>query len=76
MCEFLPALLQVPSLKERAFTSIRNHKRLKLRHLKPDSEPEVPLIDHYNEFITTDVIALNYDEEFNPIEYWNERYRP
>jgi hypothetical protein len=61
-------------LKENSFTSIRNHKRLKLHHPEPDSEPEASLFDHYNEFITTDVIAINDDEEFNPIEYWNERY--
>ncbi|OBS15285.1 hypothetical protein FPOA_13876 [Fusarium poae] len=36
--------------------------------------PELPSTDHYNEFITTDVIGLNDDEEFDPIQYWNERY--
>ena len=57
------------ALKENSFTSIKNYKHLKLCHYKPDGEPEVPLIDHYNEFITTDIIALSNNEEFNPIEY-------
>ncbi|KAG7413394.1 putative AC transposase [Fusarium oxysporum f. sp. raphani] len=63
-----------PEPKEKSFTSVRNHKRLKLRHFDPHSSPELPLTDHYNEFITTDVIGLNDDEEFDPIQYWNERY--
>ncbi|OBS15084.1 hypothetical protein FPOA_14096 [Fusarium poae] len=63
-----------PEPKEKPFTSVRNHKRLKLRHTDPHSSPELPSTDHYNEFITTDVIGLNDDEEFDPIQYWNERY--
>ncbi|OBS15743.1 hypothetical protein FPOA_13469 [Fusarium poae] len=63
-----------PEPKEKSFTSVRNHKRLKLRHTDPHSSPELPSTDHYNEFITTDVIGLNDDEEFDPIQYWNERY--
>ncbi|OBS16824.1 hypothetical protein FPOA_12593 [Fusarium poae] len=63
-----------PEPKEKPFTSVRNHKRLKLRHTDPHSSPELPSTDHYNEFITTDVIDLNDDEEFDPIQYWNERY--
>jgi hypothetical protein len=63
-----------PEPKEKSFTSVRNHKRLKLRHIDPHSSPELPSTDHYNEFITTDVIGLNDDEEFDPIQYWNERY--
>ncbi|KAM5529528.1 transposase-like protein [Fusarium oxysporum f. sp. phaseoli] len=63
-----------PEPKEKSFTSVRNHKRLKLRHFDPHSSPELPSTDHYNEFITTDVIGLNDDEEFDPIQYWNDRY--
>ncbi|OBS15714.1 hypothetical protein FPOA_13497 [Fusarium poae] len=63
-----------PEPKEKSFTSVRNHKRLKLRHTDPHSSPELPSTDHYNEFITTNVIGLNDNEEFDPIQYWNERY--
>lgn len=65
---------KAPELKEKSFASIRNHKRLKLHHHDPKLSPELPSIDHYDEFITTDIIALNDDEEFDPIQYWNERY--
>ena len=61
-------------MNEKSFTSIRNHKRLKLRHLEPEPSLDVPTIDQYNEFISTDIIPLNDDEEFDPIQYWNERY--
>jgi len=65
---------KAPVLKEKSFSSIRNHKRLKLCHPEPESDLDVPAIDHYNEFISTDVIRLNDDEEFDLIQYWNERY--
>jgi hypothetical protein len=38
------------------------------------NSPELPSTDHYVEFITSDVTGLNDDEEFDPIQYWNERY--
>jgi cation transport regulator ChaB len=62
-------VFKAPEPKEKSFTSVRNHKRLKLRHFDPHSSPEMPSTDHYNEFITTDVIGLNDDEEFDPIQY-------
>ena len=65
---------KAPVLNEKSFTSIRNHKRLKLRHPEPEPSLDAPTIDHYNEFISTDIIPLKDDEEFNPIQYWNERY--
>jgi hypothetical protein len=65
---------KAPVLNEKSFTSIRNHKRLKLRHPEPEPSLDIPTIDYYNEFVSSDVIPLNDDEEFDPIQYWNERY--
>ena len=65
---------KAPVLNEKSFTSIRNHKRLKLRHPEPESSLDIPTVDYYDEFISTDVIPLGDDEEFDPIQYWNERY--
>jgi hypothetical protein len=65
---------KAPELKEKSFTSVRNHKRLKLRQSDAKLSHELPSVDHYNEFITADVIGLKDDEEFDPIQYWNERY--
>lgn len=67
-------VFKAPELKEKSFTLVRNHKHLKLRHLNPNSSPKLPSTNHYNEFITGDVIGLNDDEEFDPIQYWNEHY--
>ncbi|KJZ71689.1 hypothetical protein HIM_08927 [Hirsutella minnesotensis 3608] len=69
-----PNVFKALEPKEKSFTSVRNHKRLKLRHVDPQSDPVLSSADHYDEFITTDVIGLNDDEELDPIQYWNERY--
>jgi hypothetical protein len=44
-------VFEAPEPKEKSFTSVRNHKGLKLRHLDPHSSPELPSTDHYKEFI-------------------------
>ena len=71
-CVMSNAVSKVPPLKERAFTSIRNHKHLKISHCF--TEPITPTIDLYNEFIETDIIELTEDKVFNAIKYWNDYY--
>jgi hypothetical protein len=58
--------------KDKAFTSVRNHKRLKLSH--QSSRPQDHGFDPLDQFIETDIIPFSEDESFDPIQYWNERY--
>lgn len=58
--------------KDKAFTSVRNHKRLKISH--QPSRPQANGVDPLDQFIETDIIPLSEDELFDPIQYWNERY--
>lgn len=58
--------------KDKAFTSVRNYKRLKTSH--QPSRPQANGIDPLDQFMETDIIPLSEDESFNPIQYWNERY--
>jgi len=50
------------------FTSFRSIKRLKVRHEL--SEPEPPIIDHFDQFFKKDIIKLKEDEGFNQMQYW------
>jgi len=65
-------LKPVPPRKEKLYTSVRDYKRLKTNH--QPSEPETPTIDHFDQYIETDIIPLADDETFDPIQYWQERY--
>ena len=62
------AITKVLLLKEKAFTAVRNHKRLKTSH-NIDTESAISSINLYDEFIATNVIRLKKDEEFNVINY-------
>ncbi len=71
-----PFQSNVPSMstpqKDKPFTSVRNHKRLKISHQSPRPQAQGP--DPLDQFIETDIIPLGEDESFDPIHYWNERY--
>ena len=66
-----PALSTPP--KEKAFAAVKNHKRLKIRG-DPQTQPETPAVDLFDQFVETDVIQLGEDESFDPVQYWNDRY--
>jgi hAT family C-terminal dimerisation region len=59
--------------KEKAFTSARNHKRLKTSYQLSESQDASLGVDLFDQFIETDVILLAKDECFDPIQYWHKR---
>ena len=61
-------ITKVLPLKEKVFTAVRNHKRLKTFH-NINIKSAISSINLYDEFIATDVIQLKKDEEFNVIGY-------
>src|SRR5947208_9496502 len=60
--------------KEKAFTSVRNHKQLKISHQPSESQSGISSIDLYDQYIETDIIPLAEDESFDPVQYWQEQY--
>ena len=61
-------ITKVLLLKEKAFTAVRNHKRLKTFH-DINTESAISSINLYDKFIATNVIQLKKDEEFDVINY-------
>src|SRR5438876_9591833 len=60
--------------KEKAFTSVRNHKHLKISHQPLESQSSISSIDLYDQYIETDIIPLIKDKSFDPVQYWQEQY--
>ena len=60
--------------KEKAFTSVRNYKCLKISHRPSKSQSGISSIDLYDQYIETDIIPLAEDEFFDPVQYWQEWY--
>jgi len=57
-------------VRERAFTSARNHKRLKTSHRPEELLP----VDMHDQYMETDIIPLGEDESFDSMRFWNDRY--
>ena len=63
---------QIQGEREKAFTSARNHKRLRL---KTSHRPEELLpVDMHDQYMETDILPLGEDESFDPMRFWNDRY--